>query len=661
MCGIAGFWQSRKTSPESLGTVAARMNAALFHRGPDDGGEVVAVDDGIGLCHRRLSILDLSAAGHQPMASQCGRYIIVFNGEIYNFDELRRDLQARGQVFRGTSDTEVLLEGIAAWGVRQTLERGSGMFALAIWDRQNHKLTLARDHLGIKPLYYGWSNGTFLFGSELKALHEHPDFVDEVNYDSVALLLHYNYIPAPHSIWKNIYKLPAGHFLELDNPQSQPQPEPYWSVSQVLEKQGSKIEKFSDSEAMERLESLMRDAVKQQMVADVPLGAFLSGGVDSSAIVGLMQAQSTQRVRTFSIGFRETRYDETPFAARVAQHIGTDHTEMFVSAKDALDVIPRLPRLFDEPFADSSQIPTFLLARLTRNHVKVSLSGDGGDELFAGYTHYLHARQRWHMLGLLPRPWRHRLSRGFHCLAERICRHRLIGNEGISARLTSRRLDDYRMERFARALNISNISSFYQNQVCKWLSPTDILAESHLPSLSSAAPRDIPRSWDVVDSMTYFDLLNYLPEDILTKVDRASMAVSLEARVPFLDYRLVEFALQLPIDLKIRQCQGKWLLRKVLHKYVPPELVERPKMGFRVPVAAWLRGPLRDWAEDLLSSNRLTESALQSEPIRQKWKEHLLGQRNWEHLLWGVLMYQSWRQTWLKRSARKPMFQRECA
>src|SRR6266511_995482 len=644
MCGIAGFWQQKAASTESLSEVAAKMNATLVHRGPDDGGEWVDAARGIALCHRRLSIIDLSPSGHQPMTSSCGRHVIVFNGEIYNFGELRHDLEKQGRTFRGSSDTEVLLEGLAAWGPEETLKRSNGMFAFAVWDRQQRQLTLARDHIGIKPLYYGWAGQTFLFASEPKAFTRHPDFQGRINNASVGLLLKYGYIPAPHSIWKGIHKLPPGHLLVVKTTDSKPDSTAYWSIGALADSGNG----CRDEHTMqEELHALLRDSIRLQMVADVPVGAFLSGGVDSSAVVALMQSQCTRRVGTFAIVFDEKEYNEADHARLVAEHLGTEHKELRVSPADALAVIPRLPSIFDEPFADSSQIPTLLVAQLTRRHVTVCLSGDGGDELFAGYAHYPQAQRRWRTIRRLPAAIREGCGRMLGAVEERHW-NRLLGRlQYMLPKSVTRGLSAYKLQRFGLALRAVDATAFYDVQVSKWLAPQSIMASPFEENCRNAALQGVPRDRDVIESMACFDILSYLPEDVLTKVDRTSMTVALEARVPLLDHRIVTLALGLPTHLKLRDGESKWLLRRILYQYVPPKLIERPKMGFRVPVAQWLRGPLRSWAEDLLDSRKLEQTGyLVSAPIRAKWREHVEGKQNWEHLLWSVLMFQAWHEHW---------------
>ncbi len=646
MCGISGFILGDNISYRGdMEALLCAMTLALRHRGPDDAGVWLDTDAGVALGHRRLSVLDLSENGHQPMLSRSGRYVMVFNGEIYNHLDLRAQLcggDTKPAGWRGHSDTETLLAGIEAWGFEQTLKKSIGMFALAVWDRQGLVLYLARDRLGEKPLYYGWQNGAFLFASELKAIKTHPLFEGQIERDAIALQLRFGYIPAPYSIYKGIKKLPPGCFLKIDlggNTHSETML-PYWSLDEIVRSGMETPFAGSDEEAIKVLDDLLRNSVHHQMVADVPLGAFLSGGVDSSTVVALMQAQSSRRVKTFSIGYGEAAYSEAGYAKAVAQHLGTEHTELYVSAQQALDVIPRLPTLFDEPFSDPSQIPTFLVSEMARQHVTVSLSGDGGDELFGGYNRYLGTQQWWNKIQLVPLWARHLASLGLLSIGPSRWDHfgRKVGAIFGSG---SHWLDwGNKITKLAGVLRVDDTASLYRHFVSHWSQSGDIVINgAETPALLSP-----PSGLDsVVEQMMALDTLSYLPDDILVKVDRAAMGVSLETRVPMLDHRVVEFAWRLPLHMKIRNGQGKWVLRQVLYRYVPKGLIERPKMGFGVPIDSWLRGPLRDWAESLLDESRLRqEGFLDPAPIRLKWKEHLSGKQNWQHHLWNVLMFQAW-------------------
>jgi asparagine synthase (glutamine-hydrolysing) len=665
MCGIVGYW-SAGTPPDA--DLAERMAAAIWSRGPDGGG--VWLDDGAGLAlaHRRLSIVDLSASGAQPMRSADGRSVIVFNGEIYNHNALRVELEREGRAppWRGHSDTETLLAACTAWGVEAALRSSVGMFALALWDTENRTLTLARDRLGEKPLYVGWQGGTLLFGSQLKAFRIHPRWRGELSEAALRLFLQHNYVPGPYSAYRGIYKLPPGTSLTLalnESPHYVHQEclalleklptwdgrgairsrtvrfGAYWSLPDVVVAGANDPFSGTDEEGIDQLEAVLKTAVGLQMVADVPLGAFLSGGVDSSTVVALMQAQSSSPVRTFSIGFREQEYNEAQYAKAVASHLGTQHTELYVSPEDALSVIPQLPGMYDEPFSDSSQIPTHLVARLARSHVTVSLSGDGGDELFCGYPRYSLASRVWRQLARVPVPIRRVLSMGLQTVPASSGNE--LGNL-LPGRLHHPHLGE-RVHRLATAAAATSANVLYQDLLTHWRTPpilNQAIAVNTIERTAAAAPPEF------VSRMMYFDTLGYLPDDILVKVDRAAMAVSLETRVPLLDHRVVEFAWRLPMRLKVRENQTKWLLRQVLYRHVPRDLIDRPKMGFGVPIDRWLRGPLRDWAEELLSVDSIRASGVFDEgPVRKKWKEHLQGRQGWQYLLWDVLMWQAWHQT----------------
>ncbi len=643
MCGIAGFLASGRLG-DSPSEVVQGMSDAILHRGPDAGGNWVDADAGVALGHRRLSILDLSPEGSQPMVSHSGRLVTVFNGEIYNWRELRAELDdARAPSWRGHSDTEVMLEALEEWGIDGALRRFVGMFAFALWDRRDRRLTLARDRLGEKPLYYGVSNGTLLFGSELKALRAHPSFAAAIDRNALTLLLRHNYIPAPYSIYQGVRKLLPGTFLTLSKGRLDAAPTPYWSVGAVTEAGQRQPFAGSDAEAVDELERLLRRAVGQQMVADVPLGAFLSGGVDSSAVVALMQAQSSVPVRTFTIGFHEKAYNEAKYAKIIAQHLGTDHTELYVTPQQALDVIPRLPQLYDEPFADSSQIPTFLISQLTRQHVTVSLSGDAADELFGGYNRYVLTRNVWSRLSLLPVDLRRILSRAVLAVSPRGINALATVLQPFLPSVAQAGWSGDKLHKGASVLTSSSVDELYRGLVSHWSDPAMLVLHAHEPPTMLTEPTLQPRLSDPIERMMALDLLTYLPDDILTKVDRAAMGVSLETRVPFLDHRVVEFACQLPLRMKLRDGLGKWALRNVLYRHVPREMIERPKHGFGVPIDSWLRGPLRDWAEDLLSERRLQqEGYFAPAPIRRRWREHLSGSRDGHYHLWDVLMFQAW-------------------
>ncbi|WP_043682337.1 asparagine synthase (glutamine-hydrolyzing) [Castellaniella defragrans] len=657
MCGLAGFLDSGGgRDAHAAAVILERMAGTIVSRGPDDAG-VWADGSGIGLAHRRLSILDLSAAGHQPMTGPSGRHVIVFNGEIYNHLDLRRELEQSGLApgWRGHSDTETLLAGFAAWGIRATVERCIGMFAFAVWDTQARVLTLGRDRLGEKPLYYGWQGAgdeaCFLFGSELQALRAHPRCAADVDRDALCLLMRYNYIPAPHSIYRGISKLPAGCLLTVSLDRREPRIEAYWSLVEVAVAGSRAPFAGSDQEAADALEDLLKSAVRQQMLADVPLGAFLSGGIDSSTVVALMQAQSARPVKTFSIGFHEQDYNEAEHAQAVARHLGTEHTELYVTPEQALDVIPRLPDLYSEPFADSSQIPTFLVAQLARRHVTVALSGDAGDELFAGYGRYLHNSRRWNRFARVPHGLRRLAAAGIRTLSPEAWNAVFRPLRPVLPGPLRSALAGEKMHRGARMLSAGRIDDLYLESITRW-EPADVVIGGREPP-TCLRGRPLPlEGLDDIQRLMVLDTVSYLPDDILAKVDRAAMGVSLEGRMPFQDHRVVEFAWRLPQSMKLRGGTTKWILRQVLYRHVPRELIERPKMGFSVPVDHWLRGPLRDWAESLLDESRLRrEGFLRPEPIRRMWAEHVSGRHNGQYPLWGVLMFQAWLERTRERGA----------
>lgn len=739
MCGIVGFMSVGSSIRRSVANPVLRdMADAVVTRGPDDAGYWVD-EAGVALGHRRLSVLDLSETGAQPMLSTCGRYVIVFNGEIYNHLELRRELDRRnldglmskssrslqsetlmGEVseidkheiepdrcrqpknavedesgddaakaevmndanvsvahagvhdqavqsigkdvlwipgesaalatmpfsWRGHSDTETLLAGFAVWGVRATVERCIGMFAFAVWDRAERTLTLGRDRLGEKPLYYGWQGSgeeaCFLFGSDLRAIKVHPIFSGIINRDALALYMRHNAVAAPHSIYRGISKLNPGCLLSVSLRQREPKIEKYWSLPQVAENGVATPFAGSEAEAVDALEALLKDAVRQQMVADVPLGAFLSGGIDSSTVVALMQAQSQRPIKTFSIGFNEDGYNEAVHAKAVAHHLGTDHTELYVTPRDALDVIPKLPTLYSEPFSDCSQIPTFLAAKLARRQVVVSLSGDAGDELFCGYTRYPLTIDLWRKMRRLPRPLRKVGAAGIRMVPPRGWNALLTAVRPVLPAMLRQHQVGAKLHKGAEILDSESVDELNLRMLTHW-EPGDVVLGAEEPLTHLRGKPLALTGLDAMQRMMALDMITYLPDDILVKVDRAAMGVSLETRVPFLDHRVVEFAWRLPQSMKFSAGNGKRILRQVLYRHVPKTMVERPKMGFDVPIDAWLRGPLKDWAEDLLSESRLRRQGyFNPAPIRKKWIEHLSGQHNWKQHLWGILMFQVW-------------------
>ncbi|AOJ95215.1 asparagine synthase (glutamine-hydrolyzing) [Burkholderia multivorans] len=648
MCGIDGFLNSVAFDEETARGTLARMTASLAHRGPDAQGLWVDPAAGIALGHRRLAIVDLSVHGRQPMASACGRYVMVFNGEIYNHRELRAQLErvGRAPAWRGHSDTEVLLAAFAAWGVDATLRRATGMFALALWNRESRVLTLARDRIGEKPLYYGRIGDALVFASELKALRAYPGFDGEIDRDALCLYLRHSAVPAPHTIYRGIRKLPPGTWIQFEHAQDTPRIRTYWALEHAIDAGHHEPFAGTAAEAVDRLDTVLRQAVARQMEADVPLGAFLSGGVDSSAIVALMQAQSAAPVDTFTIGFHEAGYDEAGYAKAVARHLGTRHTELYVTADHALDVVPKLPAIYDEPFSDASQIPTFLVAELTRRHVKVSLSGDGGDELFGGYTRYFLTPRLWRKLHRVPAAVRTRIAGALHALRPDHADQLAAVAQGAwgagELRESPTRIGD-RLHKLGHVMTADSRIGLYRLLMSSVHHPERIALAGHEPP----TPLDTASAWPAhlsfAEQAMAIDTLTYLPTDILTKVDRAAMAVSLETRMPFLDHHVVEFAWRLPASLRLPEGQSKALLRRLLDRYVPTELIDRPKQGFCAPIDHWLRGALRDWADALLQPSRLRdEGFFDAAAVERLWRQHQAGRMNWQHQLWTVLMFQAW-------------------
>ncbi len=638
MCGITGFIDCRADWGQGkLYAQTQRMAATLMHRGPDKSGVWLDPSVSIGIGHSRLSVIDLSEAGHQPMVSRSQRFVFSYNGELYNADELRCDLRTQGCQFRGYSDTEVFLEACAVWGVEQTLARAIGMFAFALWDREERRLTLARDRLGIKPLYWLKQGGLFAFGSELRALRAHNGWNAELNRDALALYVRHSYFPSPYTVYRDVQHLPPGTVLTYE-PGGEPKIRPYWSLAKVAQEGQQNPFDGTEEEAVRELEALLSDAVTCRMVADVPLGAFLSGGYDSSTVAALMQANSSKPVRTFSIGFYEKAYNEAHHAKAVASHLGTEHTEFYVSPEETRNVIPKIPEIFDEPFSDSSQIPTYLVSALARDHVTVALSGDGGDELFAGYNRYAQGDIFRRYIKRVPQVARRIGTSSLQAFSPALwdkC-FKTIPSKWRPA------LVGEKIHKLASVLGEDG-DGYFVKLTSQWQNPEDIVIGAEEPITLVTDPNITQIVPDFVERMQYRDTLTYLPGDILTKVDRTSMAVALEARVPLLDHRVVEYAWRLPLSLKLRKGERKWILRQVLYKYLPPPLVDRPKMGFGVPIDAWLKGPLRDWAEDLLSEHALRDTGvLNPAPIRTCWSQHLSGMRNSQHAIWSVLMFQAW-------------------
>ncbi len=647
MCGLVGLIDARAGTPdEALCTLAHDMAATLTHRGPDDAGQWSDAAAGVALGFRRLAILDLSPSGHQPMVSASGRFVIVFNGEVYNHDDLRRELEAMGATFRGRSDTEVILAAFEAWGVVAAVPRFVGMFAIACWDRHERRLHLVRDRMGVKPLYYGRFGHTLLFGSELKALRVHPDFVARIDRDALALYFRHLAVPSPYTIYQGVRKLPPGTILTVQpGDLDLAQPCEYWSVRDVI----AHVAPFGGhfDEACDALDVLLRDAVQRRMVADVPLGAFLSGGIDSSLVVALMQACSDRPIDTFTIGYRETLFDEAGHAREVARHLGTRHTEWMVTPEDAREVIPRLADLYDEPFSDVSQIPTFLVSSLARQHVTVVLSGDGGDEIFGGYNRHFWAPAVWQRIRRWPRFLRSAAASAMTALSPGAY-NRVFST--LSPLLPARLREPnpgYKLGKLAAVMCARDPDAFYRGLASHWKDPGSLVIEAKEPPTILTDPTRHPALADFTLRMMYFDQVTYLPDDNLTKVDRASMGAGLEVRVPLLDHRVVEFMWGLPVSMKVAEGRGKVLLRHLLYRHVPPALVDRPKMGFDVPIGCWLRGPLRDWASTLLAPQRLMdEGILDPRPVQKLWQQHQAGRFDHGYLLWDVLMFQAWRQRW---------------
>src|SRR3954468_3574932 len=638
MCGITGIWRKRRGD---VAATAARMTSRIVHRGPDDAGVWVDPAAGVALGFRRLSIIDLSPAGHQPMQSASGRFTMIFNGEVYNFPGIREELERGGLApsWRGHSDTEVILAAFEAWGLDEAVKRFVGMFAFALWDSRERLLHLVRDRMGVKPLYYTAANGAVLFGSELKAMTVAEECPTTISRDALGLYTRFAYVPAPYTIYEDVWKVRPGMIVTFDADHRRTERE-HWSLRDVIERAAADRFRGSDAEAIEELDRVAREAVRLRMIADVPLGVFLSGGIDSSLVTALMQAQSSGPVKTFSIGFREAEYDEAHYAAAVAKHLGTQHTELYVTASEARDVIPLLPCMYDEPFADSSQIPTYLVSKLARQHVTVSLSGDGGDEFFAGYHRYFLGRKLWDKAGSLPRFARPAAAAAMRSIPIAAWNKLLSPARRFVPRPLRRERAGERIHKLAAAMTTADPDALYRQVVAQW--PSLVPGAHELP-IAITDRAAWPRIDDYIERMMYFDQVSYLPDDILVKVDRASMAVSLEAREPLLDHRLIEFAWRLPLSMKLGEGGRKWILKKLLARYVPPALIDRPKMGFGLPIDHWLRGPLADWAESLLSERRLRdEGFFDARAVREKWTQHASGRGEWQQYLWTVMMFQAW-------------------
>ena len=645
MCGLCGFiLDGSRIDQQHAQETLNVMADSLTHRGPDESGTWTDSDAGVYLGHRRLSIIDLSSRGRQPMISNCGKYVISYNGEVYNYIELRKQLSREGYRFSGESDTEVVLAACIIWGVQKAVERFIGMFAFSFWDRNERRLSLVRDRFGIKPLYWQYTSGRLAFASELKALRVLSDWTPEINQQALASYIRFGYVPTPASIYSSISKLSPGCILSWTPGQS-PEIKQYWDPLALASADGQGHYSMTDDEAIDALDTLLGDAVQRRMISDVPLGAMLSGGIDSSVVTALMQKHSERPIKTFSIGFNESDYNEAVHAAQVARHLGTEHTELYVEPKHALDVIPNLSEIYDEPFADASQIPTYLICELLHDHVTVALSGDGGDELFAGYTRYQWAGKFASIARLLPAALRNYFTSSIIKYSPQQWNNVL---NRLPRKIRPSHAGD-KLYKIASILPLNNEQEIYCRLVSQWPDPSNIL--NHADEMSTVVVGNNQKNAipDYISRMQYMDQVTYLPDDILVKVDRASMAVGLEVRVPLLDHRVAEFMWNQPSGRKIRNGRSKWLLRQVLNRYVPTSIIDRPKMGFGVPIDQWLRGPLRDWAQDLLSVERLRDDGIFNVNNVQKClQEHMSGHRNHQYRLWVLLMYQAWQDRWLK-------------
>lgn len=643
MCGITGLIDfSHHDNRSELRSTIVKMVSTLDHRGPDDQGIWIDESFPAAFGHRRLSVIDLSPEGHQPMVSSDGRYVLVYNGEIYNYKRLRKELISLGHSFRGHSDTEVMLAAFCQWGIEKSLKRFNGMFAFGLWDCLKKQLHLSRDRFGEKPIYYGWIGRKFVFASELKAVVAHHEFNESIDRKALFLFLRHNYIPAPYSIYEGIKKLPASAILTVSG-RDNTQFSKYWDLKKIAEDNIYKKFTENEQELIGSFDALLKDAVGKRMVSDVPIGAFLSGGIDSSIIVSQMQVQSSHPVKTFTIGFNESFSNEAEDAKKIAVYLGTDHYEHYVSPSEMLNVIPSLPQLYDEPFADSSQIPTYLVSKMARQKVTVCLSGDGGDEFFCGYNHYLWSRKFWGRFGCINPALREWISMIITSIPPGTLNN-LLGHfhRFIPEQLSQNPLGDV-LHKFAEILSCKTPMDLYTNMVTQWKNPETIVVGSEATGNCQNHTLKCPRLDDYTHMMMYMDMVSYLSDDILSKVDRASMGVSLEVRVPYLDHRITEFSWRVPLSMKIKESKGKWMLRQVLKKYLPANLIDQSKTGFSIPLDKWLRGPLREWSESLLSNKALKYGGFfYPEPIRKKWDEHISGVRNWQNYLWSILMFQAW-------------------
>lgn len=646
MCGFTGYLTSGQLDQSNSPKIIREMTNSLYHRGPDSEGFWSDSSDGISLGFRRLAILDTSSNGNQPMQSSNGQYVLVFNGEIYNHLDLRKEIEAfysGKKLWFSGSDTETILSGFEIWGIRETIKKCIGMFGFAVWCKKTKVLTLGRDRLGEKPLYYGWQDSNqeklFFFGSELKSFKKHPQFTGEIDRGALCSFIRYSYIPAPSSIYEGIFKLLPGNILEVSLHKPKPIISKYWTAEDIAINTENKLNFRNDQEAADSLETMLMKSVNQQMIADVPIGAFLSGGIDSSLIVSLMQFQSDQKVQTFTIGFNDDAYNEANHAKAVAKYLNTDHAELYIDSNNLLEVVPKLSKLYDEPFGDSSQIPTYLISKFAKENVTVALSGDGGDELFCGYNRYQITNQYWPMLKATPSSLKNFISRSILNIST--SKLDTVYNFFVK----NQRYSNFgeKIHKGGRVLSSNDISSLYRRLISIYYDPNSIVHKGVESNTFLDESSNNLKELDDLSLMMTLDLLTYLPDDILTKVDRASMGVSLETRVPFLNHEVVEFALKLPLKYKLRDNQTKWLARKVLYKFVPKDLIERPKSGFAIPIGIWLKSSLKDWAEDLLDEKTMrNQGLLNVDKIRERWSQHISGTHNWEHFLWNILMFQSW-------------------
>ena len=652
MCGIVGFINpAMKGDGEGLIFLSGKLGTAMIHRGPDGQGTFADPEHGVALAHRRLAILDLSDSGAQPMRSVDKRFTLIHNGEIYNFLELRKELEAESGQFlpwRGDSDTEVMLAAFQTWGIKEALSRFVGMFAFALWDGEKRELHLARDRMGEKPLYYGRAGSGVIFGSELKALRSYPYFDPELDYESLSLFLRYQYVPEPRSIYKDVFKLSPGHLLTIksDAP-TEFNSKPYWSMRDTVNSAFSDPFTGTEAEAENHLEELLRNVVRNQMLSDVPLGVLLSGGVDSSLVTALMQAESSRPVKSFTIGFSDKEYDESKDAKKVANHIGTEHTELFVTPDSVLDMIEQLPEMYDEPFADASQLPTYLVSKLTREHVTVCLTGDGGDETFAGYNRHFWAPAIWDKIGSIPPALRGGAADITRMVAPKTYDTIFKSVGELLPKAANVRMPGHKLHKLADVLAADSREALYKQLTSAWPTPGELLGREE-PATIIEQPETWPQFKNYTRWMQYMDTATYLPGDILQKVDRATMAVSLESRAPFLDHRVIEFAWRLPLPMLLKGKEGKRILRNVLYKHVPQSLIDRPKMGFGVPIDDWLRGPLKQWSGDLLSPERISQQGIfDANIITQQLNEHMAGKRDNQYRLWNMLMFQTWFDRWM--------------